>query len=84
LGDPHELRRYFASFTYQAPTRRKPRRAVAKVEWHPGELYRRVGFIVTNVARPAERVAAFYNQRGTAEQWIKEGKSAIEWTRLSC
>jgi hypothetical protein len=34
--------------------------------------------------RPAERVVAFYNQRGTAEQWIKEGKTAIKWTRLSC
>ena len=56
----------------------------AKVEWHPGELYPRVGFIVTNLARPAERVVAFYNQRGTAEQWIKEGKGAIKWTRLSC
>ena len=32
----------------------------------------------------AERVVAFYNQRGTAEQWIKEGKGAIKWTRLSC
>jgi hypothetical protein len=42
------------------------------------------GFIVTNLARPAERVVAFYNQRGTAEQWIKEGKGAIKWTRLSC
>jgi hypothetical protein len=57
---------------------------VAKVEWHPGELYPRVGFIVTNLARPAERVVAFYNQRGTAEQCIKEGKGAIKWTRLSC
>ena len=53
---------------------------VAKVEWHPGELYPRVGFIVTNLSRPAERVVAFYNQRGTAEQWIKEGKNAIKWT----
>jgi hypothetical protein len=44
----------------------------------------RVGFVVTNLARPAERVVAFYNQRGTAEQWIKEGKGAIKWTRLSC
>jgi hypothetical protein len=26
----------------------------------------------------------FYNQRGTAEQWIKEGKNAMKWTRLSC
>ena len=57
---------------------------VAKVEWHPGELYPRVGFIVTNLSRPTERVVAFYNQRGTAEQWIKEGKNAIKWTRLSC
>ena len=50
----------------------------------PGELYPRVGFILTNLARSAERVVAFYNQRGTAEQWIKEGKGAIKWTRLSC
>jgi hypothetical protein len=57
---------------------------VAKVEWHPGELYPRVGFIVTNLARPAERVVAFCNQRGTAEQWIKERKGAIKWTRLPC
>src|SRR6516162_3435165 len=34
--------------------------------------------------RSAERVVAFYSQRGTAEQWIKEGKGAIKWTRLSC
>ena len=56
---------------------------MAKVEWHPGELYPRVGFIITNLSRPAERLVAFYNQRGTAEQWIKEGKNAIKWTRLS-
>jgi hypothetical protein len=57
---------------------------VAKVEWHPGELCPRVGFIVTNLARPAERIVAFYNHRGTCEQYIKEGKGAIKWTRLSC
>jgi hypothetical protein len=44
----------------------------------------RVGFIVTNMSRRAERVVAFYNKRGTCEQWIKEGKGAIKWTRLSC
>ena len=57
---------------------------VAKVEWHQGELYPRVGFIVTNLTRPAARVSKFYNGRGTAEQWIKEGKHALRWTRLSC
>jgi hypothetical protein len=35
-------------------------------------------------ARPAERIVAFYNHRGTCEQYIKEGKGAIKWTRLSC
>jgi hypothetical protein len=81
---PHEARRYHASFSYRAGSWTKPRRVVAKVEWHPGELYPRVGFIVTNMTRPAERVVAFYNQRGTAERWIREGKNAVTWTRLSC
>jgi hypothetical protein len=81
---PHHIRCYYASFSYQAGSWDKKRRVVAKVEWHPGELYPRVGFIVTNLSRPAKRIIAFYNQRGTAEQWIKEGKNAIKWTRLSC
>ena len=81
---PNHVRRYYASFSYRAGSWNKKRRAVAKVEWHPGELYPRVGFIVTNLSRPAERVVAFYNHRGTAEQFIKEGKNAIKWTRLSC
>ncbi len=81
---PNYVRRHYASFSYQAGSWNKKRRVVAKVEWHPGELYPRVGFIVTNLSRPAERVVAFYNHRGTAEQHIKEGKNAIKWTRLSC
>jgi hypothetical protein len=44
----------------------------------------RVGFIVTNITWPTERVVAFCNQRGTAEQPIKEGKNAVTWTRRSC
>src|SRR6476660_7234862 len=81
---PHEVRRYYASFRYQAQSWNKPRHVVAKVEWHPGELYPRVGFIVSNLARSPEGIVAFYNQRGTCEQHIKEGKNAIKWTRLSC
>ena len=81
---PHEVRRFHASFSYRAGSWNKARRVVAKVEWHPGELYPRVGFIVTNLTRPAQRVVMFYNHRGTAEQYIKEGKNAVTWTRLSC
>ena len=57
---------------------------VAKVEWHQGELFPRVGFVVTNLNLPPAGVTHYYNGRGTAEQWIKEGKYALNWTRLSC
>ena len=81
---PKGVLRYYASFSYQAGSWDRKRRVVAKVEWHPGELVPRVGFIVTNLSRSVERVTWFYNQRGKAEQYIKEGKNAIKWTRLSC
>jgi len=81
---PLEVRRYYASFRYQAQSWNKPRHVVAKIEWYPGELYPQVGFIVANLARSAEGIVAFYNRRGTCEQYIKEGKNAIKWTRLSC
>jgi hypothetical protein len=74
----------YTSFRYRAQSWTKPRRVVAKVEWHGGELFPRVGFIVTNLRWHSHRVVNFYNKRGTAEQWIKEGKNAIRWTRLSC
>ncbi len=71
-------------FAYQAQSWNVSRRVVAKVEWHQGELFPRVGFIVTNLSYPTIGIVRFYNGRGTAEQWIKEGKYALNWTRLSC
>ena len=81
---PNKPQRFYHSFEYQAKSWDRPRRVVAKVEWHQGELFPRVGFIVTNLGGGAKPVVDFYNQRGTAEQWIKEGKNAVKWTRLSC
>jgi hypothetical protein len=74
----------YHDFTYQAATWHQARRVVAKIEWHQGELFPRVGFIVTNLGGGAASVTWFYNGRGTAEQCIKEGKVALNWTRLSC
>ena len=74
----------YHDFVYQAQSWDIPRRVVAKVEWHQGELFPRVGFVVTNLNLPPEGVTHYYNGRGTAEQWIKEGKYALNWTRLSC
>src|SRR5204862_7023466 len=74
----------YRSFLYQAASWDRPRRVIAKIEHHLGELFPRVGFIVTTLTGTNRAVVRFYNQRGTAEQWIKEGKAATHWTRLSC
>jgi len=74
----------YESFRYKAASWHNSRRVVAKVEWHAGELFPRIGFIVTNLRWKSSNVVKFYNKRGTAEQWIKEGKYALKWTRLSC
>ena len=74
----------YKGFLYQAASWKTARRVVAKVEHHPGELFPRVGFIVTNLTLPSRAVVRFYNKRGTTEQWIKEGKQAVKMTRLSC
>ncbi len=74
----------YKGFLYRAESWKTTRRVVAKVEYHPGELFPRVGFIVTNLTLPSRAVLRFYNKRGTAEQWIKEGKQAVKMTRLSC
>ena len=74
----------YHDFEYQAASWKIPRRVVAKVTWFADQLFPAVGFIVTNLNWAPRRVTHFYNQRGTAEQWIKEGKYALNWTRLSC
>jgi len=88
------VQRLYGDFEYQAASWDKPRRVVAKVEWHPDELFPRVCLVVTNLPMEPDWIIRFYNQPGTAEQYllgtllcqavIKEGKQAINWTRLSC
>lgn len=86
MGPPSltKVKRFFEDFAYQAASWGKPRRVVAKIEWHSGELFPWVGFIVTNLPMEPDSVMGFYNQRGTAERHIKEGKYAFRWTRQSC
>jgi hypothetical protein len=70
-------------FQYQAASWSKSRRVIAKVEWHADELFPGIGYIVTNLRLKSSNIVKFYNKRGTAEPWIKEGKYALKWTRLS-
>jgi hypothetical protein len=80
----HKPKVFYHTFQYQAKSWQRSRRVVAKVEWYADELFPRVGFIVTNLTKQSKNVVKFYNGRGTAEQWIKEGKNAVKWTKLSC
>ncbi len=84
-GRPSQTRvkRFYEDFQYRAQ-RWEERRVIARIEWHPDDLFPRVGFIVTNLPMDPEWAVRFYNQRGTAEQYIQEGKQAFRWTRLSC
>ena len=74
----------YHSFEYQAKSWDEPRRVIGKVEWHQTELWPRVNFVVTNLTWSPKKVVSFYNKRALAEQHIKEGKYAVNWTRLSC
>jgi hypothetical protein len=85
VGRPsHKPVAWYKGFLYQAANWKTARRVVAKVEFHFGELFPRLGFIVTNLETDSRAVVRFYNKRGTAEQWIKESKQAVKVTRLSC
>ena len=53
----------FKSFLYQAASWTMARRVVAKVEFHCGELFPRVEFIVTNLGTSSRAVVRFYNKR---------------------
>jgi hypothetical protein len=82
--DKQKVVTLYKDFSYQAGSWNRPRRIIAKIEQYPNELFPRVGFIVTSLKWCDKKVVKFYNKRGTCEQWIKEGKYALNWTRLSC
>jgi hypothetical protein len=85
VGRPsHKPIMWYKGFLYRAASCTTARRVVAKVEHHAGELFPRIGFVVANLTLPSRAVVRFYTKRGTAEQWIKEGKQAVKMTRLSC
>ncbi len=67
----------YVDMKYQAKSWDKPRRVVAKIEWHLGELFPRYYFIVTNSRLPAFSLVKVYNGRGDVENRIKEGKNTL-------
>jgi hypothetical protein len=80
VGRPsHKPKVFYHSFRYQAGSWDCARRVVAKVEWHAGELFPRVGFLVTNLTWEAKKVVRFYNRRGTADIAHPHYTSSARW-----
>ena len=88
VGRPsHKPVVWYKSFLYQAASWKTARRVVAKVEFHFGELFPRVGFIVTNLRDGQPGGGAVLQQAGDGEvaaATIREGKQAVKISRLSC
>ena len=62
----------YKGFLYQAASWKTARRVVAKVEYHPGELFPRVGFIVTNLTLPSRRWCVFTTSGGQRSSGSKK------------
>ena len=58
----------YDDFWYRAGSWDRARRVVAKVEWHRGELFPRVGFIVTNMTAGPRRSGAIL-------QWSRDSRA---------
>ena len=69
---------------YRAKTWDRERRVVAKIEWHDGELFPRIGFIVTNSELAAGKVVKVYSGRGDVENRIKDGKNTLRRDKTKC
>ena len=70
----HKPAVWYKGLFFQGVSWKTARRVVAKIEFHFGELFPRVGFIVTNLETDSRAVVRVYKP-GTAEQWI-DGNSA--------
>ena len=81
-GDGERRVRFYTSFRYQARRWKQARRVVAKVErTREGTNVR---YLVTNRRGRAEEIFNWYEQRGQAENFIKELKNDLAADRLSC
>jgi len=70
--------RVVQELSLQAASWPTARRVVAKVEHQAGELFPRIGFIVTNLETPSRAVVRFYNKRGHGRAVDQRGEASCE------
>ncbi|MDN5323958.1 MAG: hypothetical protein PWQ67_2412 [Clostridia bacterium] len=73
----------YGEFDYQASSWHKPRRVVVKIEKPAGEITFKHTFIVTNIDLSPKDIVKFYSNRGTMENFIKEGKNGFAFDNMS-
>jgi hypothetical protein len=62
----------------------RPRWVVTKIEWHRGELFSRIGLVVTSSKLLADKVTKVFIRRAEIENRIKEGKKTLSCDKTSC
>lgn len=73
----------YGEFTYKASKWDKSRRVVVKIEKPEGQLCYNYTFVVTNMTSTPKKVIMFYCNRGTMENFIKEGKNGFAFNKMS-
>lgn len=73
----------YGEFNYKAASWDKERRVVVKIEKPEGQLLYNYTFVVTNMTLFPEDVIKFYCNRGTMENFIKEGKLGFCFDKMS-
>ncbi|TCP16253.1 DDE family transposase, partial [Scopulibacillus darangshiensis] len=74
---------FYREFNYKASSWSHSRRVVVKMEKPMDELLYRFTFIVTNMSLTPKSVAKLYFNRGTMENFIKEGKLGFAFGSMS-
>lgn len=73
----------YGEITYKASSWDNERRVVVKIEKPEGQMCYNYTFIVTNMISTPKRVIMFYANRGTMENFIKEGKNGFAFDSMS-
>lgn len=74
----------YGEFDYQASSWDKKRRVIVKIEKPEGELTYNYTFIVTNIGEwTPKKTINYYHDRGTMENFIKEGKNGFAFAKMS-
>ena len=80
LYDHHVI---YGEFIYKAKKWTKERRVAVKLEKKEGQMCIDYTFVVTNMISHPEAVIKFYSNRGTMENFIKEGKNGFAFDKMS-